>query len=110
MLEPNEGDLELELVGMMVSDLPRLKALSSTCPKCGETGAFNLKKEYCDSLDCYDDGAEHLHVRCDKCGYIRDTQCADAPEPSGAADAGTGVAKVEPLAAPAQMEGDRLYG
>ena len=100
-----EIDVDEGFVGEMVAGWSKIKNLNG-CPKCGETGTFCLKKRYCDKTECSDDGWEHMHVTCEKCGFERGAKCQDFDSCCDAdetpADKGA-VEKVETLAAPSYL-------
>jgi hypothetical protein len=57
-------------------------------PECAKCGGGDISTKYCcgdhDKTPSLifggDDGAEHLHRQCDRCGFMWLEKCKDAPE------------------------------
>lgn len=68
---------------MNCCELPTLEDLKKACPKCGEGNTlYNYKLIFCEGLTepvCpLGVVGEHLHLKCDKCGFTRPVICKDA--------------------------------
>jgi len=104
MTETLDETEDIGWFGMSITEVPKVKTITG-CPKCGETGTFALKREYCQAL-CFRDGQEHMHVTCDKCGYERGARCMDSVDLCPVASvSSTALDGVEPKAA----RGERHY-